>query len=263
MGETISSRQNSKVKRCIKLLKSPDYRLEQGCFVLEGARLCDEALKSGIKIQELFFSKRAQNKHTDIISRLQAKSLNHYLVEESLTKNMTDTSSSQGIICVCGMPAGKQASVNHKKGGNCLGLENIQDPSNLGSIFRTAAALDFRDIIINEGSCDIYSPKALRAAMGATFKLNIEIVGDMAKKVEELNRCGYDTYAAVVSDSAAEIREIDFKDKNFVAMGNEGNGLTQNTIDACKAKFTIPINKDTESLNVSVAAGITIWEMVR
>lgn len=261
MIEKITSRQNKHLKKCVKLLNSAKFRKQEKLFVIEGARLCKDAYLNNAEIHEMFFTNKAEIKYKDIVCNLKKYCKDSYIVDNNLIKDVTDTNSTQGIVCICKMLDNN--IVSNIDENACLGLENIQDPANLGAILRTAAALDFKNIIITNNSCDIYSPKVLRASMGAIFKVNIINVDNMSDTIKMLNKNGFYTCAAVVNKAAKSIREIKFNNKCFVAIGNEGNGLKPDTIKSCKSAITIPMNEHTESLNASMAAGIIIWEMMR
>lgn len=141
-------------------------------------------------------------------------------------------------------------------------MENIQTPDNLGAAARTAEALGLDGIIVS-GGCDIYNPKALRAAMGSLLRLEVFSVPDLPSFIEKCNVNGMNTYAAVPDNTALPVTQID-KSKGIVCVvGNEGNGLTGKTISSCSSKVTIPMKGRAESLNAAAAACMIMWEMVR
>ena len=113
------------------------------------------------------------------------------------------------------------------------------------------------------GGCDIYNPKALRAAMGSLLRLDVFSVNDLPGFLEKCNEDGMNTYAAVPDSSALPVTQIDKSKGMICVIGNEGNGLTEKTKLSCKDKITIPMKGRAESLNAAAAACMIMWEMVR
>ena len=260
MENFISSKTNKNIKYAKKLLSMPKFRRQEGKFIIEGVRLCEEALKNSVDITMLFYTQKLKERFSDLISNMSFKSHEHFVISEELAEFISDTDTPQGVFCVC-----KKNSTDNKDFKNidkCVLLENIQNPSNLGSILRSCDALGVKTVVISSSSCDLFSPKVLRGSMGAAFRLNLVETENMEEFIENLKSNGVEVYAAVPSGDALRIGDIEFKNKCAIALGNEGNGLTQNVINACDFKMTIPMNKLSESLNVSVAAGISIWEMM-
>ena len=262
MNDKISSKNNANIKYAKKLLSLASFRKKEKSFVLEGVRLCADALKSGVKIKTVFFTRKIKEKFSEIINSLIDKAENSFETTEETIALISDTDTPQGVVCVC-----ETLSILEKNGeysDKLVMLENIQNPSNLGSIFRTCDALGVKDVIISGDSCDIYNPKVLRGSMGATFRLNIMVCGNFGECISELIKSGYKVYATVPSSDAKTLGTGNlFAGKCAVVFGNEGNGVTSETIDLCTEKLTIPMTKNAESLNVSVAAGIVIWELTR
>ena len=143
------------------------------------------------------------------------------------------------------------------------GLEDIQDPSNLGTVLRTAEALGIGGVILTRGCCDVYSPKVLRGSMGAVFRLPMALVETMPPAVNALEHKGFVAMAAVPDREAEPITHVRFSSPSIVLVGNEGNGLKPETIRACQRRVTIPMLGRAESLNASVAASLLMWEMMR
>ena len=147
-----------------------------------------------------------------------------------------------------------------KKNGKYVALENINDPANLGAISRTAEALGADGLILSSGSCDPYSPKALRASMGTLLRMPIFVFGDFAA---EMKSCGLKFYACVPSAADESISNVKFLPGCAVMIGNEANGLTEETKAAAHKKITVPMRGRAESLNAAAAAAIAVWEMMK
>lgn len=253
----ITSKENSLIKLTSELQNSSKKRHETGLFVLEGLRICKDAFENGIRFDKLIISKTAKEKYKSIISDFSAVSSECYLLPDSLFKKISETDSPQGIIVLAKKPGTKKLDFSL---GRFVGLENLQDPSNLGAIARSCEALGADGILLSKNCCDPFSPKSLRASMGTLLRIPVLILDDFAN---DIKKSGLKTFACVVDSDALPITKAKFSDGSIVLIGNEANGLTADTINACDLKITIPMNGTAESLNASVAAAIAVWEMMK
>lgn len=257
------------IKNAAKLVSSAKHRKEQGLFFAEGTRLCVDAMQSGVFIEQLFFTAEAAQKQPEAVMRLMEKSGEAYEISADIARKLGDTERPQGIFCICRMLDKKEEMYHINRYRRLIGLENIQDPSNMGTILRTAEALGMDGAVVAGGCCDIYSPKVLRGSMGAVFRLPIWETAGAVAAVERLQNNGLIVYAAVPDANALLVTDCIFaktsqKDMGAVLfVGNEGNGLEEQTIAACNARVTIPMEGRAESLNAAVAASILMWEMMR
>ena len=261
MDNLISSKDNFNIKHVKKLISSAKFRAETKSFVIEGVRMCEEALKTKSKILKAFYTEKFAEKFPEIIAEIASNSGQNFLISESLIKVISDAQTPQGIVLVC--EEKEQKKSNKNLGENIVLLEGVQNPSNLGSIFRVCDALGIKDVFILSGSCDVYNPKVLRGSMGSIFRLNLFLKENSTQCIKDLKNLGYKIYATVPKNDAMPLDKTKFFGKSGIVFGNEGNGLKKETINACDLSITIPMSKETESLNVSVAAGITIWEMIK
>lgn len=253
----ITSKDNSLIKLVCDLQRSSKVREENSLFVLEGLRICKDACDNGIKFDKLIVSRTAFEKYSNEISEFSKISNENILIPDSLLKKISETMSPQGIIAVANKP--QNSEIDFKK-GRFIGLENLQDPSNLGAISRTAEALGVSGIIMSKNCCDPYSPKSLRASMGTLLRLPVVITENFA---EDIMGLGLVSYACVVDSNALLISDVKFSDGCVVLIGNEANGLTKETINNSDFAVTIPMKGTAESLNASVAASIAAWEMMK
>lgn len=254
----ISSRENSLIKLICGLQSSAKKRHENGLFVLEGLRICQDANLNGIQFDKLIVSESAFKKLQDKISDFSVNSNECYIITDSLLKKISDTDSPQGIMALARFP--KTTDVEISKTGRYIALENLSDPSNLGAISRTAEALGVDGIIISDSSCDPYSPKVLRASMGTILRLPIIIFEDFSKKISTL---GLRTYSCVVDNTAEKITDVNFCDGSIIIIGNEANGISESTKAVSDMLITIPMRGKAESLNAANAASIAMWEMMK
>ena len=258
----ITSRNNEKIKNAAKLCVDSSYRRKTGMFFLEGLRLCCDAAENGIIPETVFVTETALEKHGDELSVLLASGKENFVITDKVSDKISDTKSSQGVFCVC-KTLDKFSNIDKiNNNGIYIAVENIQTPDNLGAVARTAEALGLDGMIVS-GGCDIYNPKALRAAMGSLLRFPVFSVADLPSFLEECSNAGMISYAAVPDSSAVPVTEMDRSKGIICAVGNEGNGLTEKTISSCTSKITIPMKGRAESLNASAAACMIMWEMVR
>lgn len=254
----IKSKDNELIKNVAKLNISAKYRMQTGLFILEGMRLCNDALENKIHFEKVIFTQDFCEKNQTVLSGFIDNSDESFEVTESVFKKMSDTVAPQGIIAVCKMFLQDDASV--KTDGKYIALENISDPSNLGAISRSAEALGIDGIIVSGDSVDPYSPKVLRASMGTVLRMPVIIKSDFLGFIKNLN---LQKFACVVDRNSKKISDCNFKGGCVCLIGNEGSGLTETAVNLCNYSITIPMAGRVESLNASVAAAIVMWEMVK
>lgn len=284
--ESITSRDNRAIKEYVKLRESRAFREKQGMYVIESAKLVQEALQSGVIFEKVFVTQPSLTKHYAALQRLfdrtqdNAKHAKIYTITEDLEHKMTLTGNAQGLFAVCKMldkphefatieNNGKDGELetrlfqeNEISSGKYIFLEQLQDTGNVGTILRTAEALGLDGVIVSKNTCDRYSLKVLRASMGAVFRVKIYQSEDTCADLQNLSK-RFTTYAAVLDAGAPSLVSIQFPPNSIVVIGNEGNGLPQEVIAACTQTVTIAMQGNAESLNASMAAGILMWEMMR
>lgn len=256
----ITSRDNRIIKEYRHLLSGAAYRRETGLFAIEGARLCEDAVRSRIAIEVALFSVRAREQYGEIVQTVERVAAQSFDIPDTLARQLGDTDSPQGIFCICRMPS---LNGTLTPNGVYAALERIRDPGNLGTMIRSAEALGLDGILLSDGCCDPFSPKVLRSSMGGVFRLPLFAVGDLAASLPTLHTQGFRSFACVVDPSAAPVQDVSFGKGSICVIGNEGNGLTAETVSACTQRITIPMAGRAESLNASMAAGIIFWEMMR
>lgn len=253
----ISSKDNQIIKRICNLQKSSKSRREEGVFVLEGQRLCMDALGSGCTPELFVMSHSAEMRYPDDCKALSSVAQLSYRINDALFSKISDTIGPQGLLCIYKMPENINAVLSSN--GKYIALENLQDPTNLGAISRTADALGIDGIIL-QGCCDPYSPKSLRASMGALVRIPVIQTNNMFSL---FSTYGLKSYAAVIDSEAEKLSSVNFGAGSVAVIGNEGNGLKEETVAKCTTKITIPMKSTTESLNAAVAASIIMWEMCK
>ncbi len=260
--EKIVSVQNSKIKHFSKLVSSAKERKKTGEFVIEGARLCRDAAESGVKIKELFVTSEARSKYHEDIEKIILHAASSFEISDEAAKKIQDTDSSQGVFLLCENTPNETEISHLDSKGKYIVLENVQDPSNLGAVARTAEALGIDGAVL-VSCCDVFNPKAQRSAMGSLFRIpfvRISHIDEMFSYAKENNM---KTVATVVDKNADKINETELSGGIFLIIGNEGNGITDYTAKKADKRATIPMQGRAESLNASMAACIAMWEVLR
>lgn len=259
----ISSKENHLVKQWKQLSSDGKFRRKQGLFACEGARLCADAALSDVEIAAVLYTAEAAETYAERLQMVLEVAKTAFEITPTIAAYMADTHSPQGVFAICKLQKNVVAPDALRLDGKYLALEDLQDPSNLGTVIRTAEALGIDGILLSAGCCDIYSPKVLRGSMGGVFRQRILFASDMTETVEKLNEAGFRTYACVPDATADPIHTLPLTAGAVCLIGNEGNGLKPATVAACKRAVTIPMAGRAESLNAAMAAGIVIWEMTR
>ena len=258
--DIIKSKDNKTVKYISKLISNTKFRKEESRFVIEGTRLCEDAVKSGACVETLVYSASAFDKYNGIISRISDIADKTVCVDDRIFCALSDTKTPQGVLCVVKTLDKLSHFDTIKNNGLLLALDNIQDPSNLGTILRTADALGISGVVLSSDCCDIYSPKVVRGSMGAVFRIPFYITDDLSKFINDFNGYGK-SFACVLDDTAVSLSEVNFSAPALAVIGNEGNGVSCDVINSCQSKLYIPMHNNAESLNAAVAASIVMWEM--
>ncbi|MCD7824287.1 MAG: RNA methyltransferase [Oscillospiraceae bacterium] len=257
----ISSRDNSLIKEYIKLRDNKKYRTFQHRFVLEGARLSGDAVKSGVTLHSVFLTEQAMEKYPETAALL-GESSEIYLIPDKLARDLEDTKNSQGIFSVASVLDKNLDAGKIKSGSRFAVLDSLQDPGNVGTILRVADAVGLDGVFLCN-CCDVYNPKTIRSTMGSVFRVPFRDDLSFPEAAELLKSCGVTLYAAVVDKDAESIRETIFCDSSCAVIGNEGNGLSEQDVGLCDKRITIRMNGTIESLNAATAAGIILWEMTK
>ncbi len=257
----ITAKDNPAVKRYKKLRDQKKTRKTEGLFVIEGLRIVCDALQKTACVEQLFITDSAWERCGEMLTEQMQETGRILRISDAVGDQMTDTEHTQGIFAVCRMPKNTSSEVLDTN-GKYLVLCNLQDPGNMGMILRTADALGVT-AVLTCGSCELYSPKAVRATMGSVFRVKVVEYPDAMQLLELLHTQNIRTYAAVPAAHAVPLQECDFSGGCAVWIGNEGNGLPAEVIAGCRCAVTIPMKGGPESLNAAMASGIMMWEMMR
>lgn len=260
--ELITSKDNAKIKYVKKLLSSSSFRRKEGLFVAEGKRLCKDAALSGAEVALALFSEDFCREHPSDTKELSGCAKQSFYVRNSIFSVLSDTKTPQGVLFVIKTLDKPIDFDKMNKNGKIVALESIQDPSNLGTIFRSAEAFGVDLVVLSDDCCDLYSPKVIRGSMGALFRQAVYIADDLPAFIRRFSESGM-SFAAVLDRDSAPLTAIRFSAPCLVCIGNEGSGLSEETTASCSKKVFIPMRGDAESLNAAAAASILMWEMIK
>lgn len=256
--ETIASKDNPRIREYAKLSSQKKARVTSGQFVLEGVKLLEEAVRCQVEVESVFITQQCLDSGKKQLAALAGLKDRTYLVSGAAEQRLSQSQSPQGVYAVCKLP--QNAPVFHEK-GRFLGLWDIQDPGNVGTMIRTADALGFDGVILSHGCCDLYNLKTIRAAMGSLFRMPL-LQTDMASFLDE-HRGQLHSFASVVDKTAPKLTDIHFPDSSIILIGNEGNGLSKEQVALCDERLTIPMQGNAESFNAAMAATILMWELAK
>ncbi|CQR48083.1 Putative TrmH family tRNA/rRNA methyltransferase [Paraliobacillus sp. PM-2] len=243
----ITSVKNETIKQWNKL-KKKKYREEAQQFLIEGMHLVEEAMKSDWSIEAIIVQE-------NIGIPFDTGNVTIVNVSNNVMDHLADTKAPQGIMAVVNQKE-VQRSSNHR----LLLLDSIQDPGNVGTMIRTADAAGFSGVILGENTVDLFNDKVIRSTQGSIFHLPI-IQANLAETCETLKKEAVSIWASTLEQADA-INELTVPDKVALIVGNEGAGVSPALLQQADQRVHIPIYGQAESLNVSVAAGIMIYQMV-
>lgn len=255
----ITSTSNPQMKAIVQLNKKAKARRELRAFVVEGTKMFRETppeLLERVYVSEQF-SENAKN-----LACLERSGINYELVSDSVFTHISDTNTPQGILAVVRQPVYEFSDLLQAERTRLLVLENIQDPGNLGTMFRTGEGAGLTGIIISRETVDLFSPKTVRATMGSIYRMPFYMAEDLHGAIAALRGAGVRVYAAHLRGERYYDEE-DFTGATAFLIGNEGNGLKKETADLADTYLQIPMEGQLESLNAAMAAGILMYEAHR
>jgi TrmH family RNA methyltransferase len=256
--QKITSRSNEKLKHARSVMRGAEPEL----IFIEGVRLVEEALRSGIEIQEVFFSGGFENdqRRQTIIDKLNCPV---WEISASFADSISDTKNPQGLFAIASRPLRMISEIPKVSAlPIVVYLHEINNPSNLGAILRTAEAAGVRGVLVSRGSADSYSPKALRGAMGSAFRLRI-VAGLSFEEVKDwANASGYILTAADIAGKTV-YTDVDWTQPRLLVFGSEAHGLEDQIKRSIRDLITIPMANGVESLNLAVSCGVVLFEAIR
>jgi len=250
----LESKDNPKIKHLRGLIEQNAYRKKQGQTVLEGTHLCLAWLEENRKINSIFTTEKSLT-HPEICDVLDLYQGSVFIISESLYKDLSTLGTTLPCLAIIDLPSSSK-SLDYKT--DTLILENIQDPGNVGTLLRSAAAAGIQQIVCTKGSASLWSPRVLRAGMGAHFSLYTYENIQLEDILENFQIPVY----ATDSHQSSSLYDKNLTQQCVWILGNEGQGVSEFALKHAEA-VTIPQPGGQESLNVAVAGSICFFEMVR
>jgi len=240
---------------------------EKGIFIAEGLKVIEHALDSGCTpVSFLVERKHIAGKARDILERCGDTPV--YTADSSILEKLTGFALTRGVLCAMRRPALPDAASICASARRIAVLEDIIDPTNVGAIFRSAAALGFDAILLTPSCCDPLNRRSVRVSMGTVFQVPWSRISSDAAQwpgpgLELLRSLGFKTAAMALNDTSISIDDplLRAQDKLAVILGAEGDGLLPETIASCDYSVLIPMAHGVDSLNVAAASAVAFWEL--
>ncbi len=253
----ISSTSNAQIKEIEKLQRKPKIRKETKTFVVEGKKMVEEARERIVKV---YISERYYEEG-GLTTEL-ATMHEYEVVTDKVFKEISDTMTPQGILAIVKMPEYTLEELLLNTKPNFILLEDLRDPGNLGTIMRTAEGAGVTGVILSKDCVDLFNPKVVRATMGSIFRIPFVYVDDFEETLSFLQKRGVILYATHLKGVNDYDRE-NYADACGIIIGNEANGITQETANRADCLVKIPMEGKVESLNAAIASGLMMYEVYR
>jgi TrmH family RNA methyltransferase len=253
----LTSLQNPLVKQLRKLNRAKDRR-EQQLFLIEGTHLVEEACLAQVPFVTVCYTESWLSQHPDLGQSTCEMAQRSLLVSPEVLKAIATTVEPDGIVAT--IERIHTESIHLTQLG--LMLQTIQDPGNLGTMIRTAAAAGADGLWLSDDSVDLDNPKVLRSSAGQWFRLPMAVSADLRAEVLNCKTAGMQVVATVPT-ATQTYWEVDFRQPSLILLGNEGAGLSQDLIALADSQVTIPLSPGVESLNVAIAAALMLYEAKR
>lgn len=254
----LTSLQNPLVKQLRKLKRGRD-RHEQNRFLLEGTHLVEAACEVGFPLDTVCSTPRWCDRHPDLWAQLQAQATRTEQVSEAVLDAIATTVTPDGIVATAPRQMPQQPTEPVSLG---LMVETLQDPGNLGTIIRTAAAADVEGLWLTADSVDLDHPKVLRASAGQWFRLPMGIAPDPIAHIQRCRASGIQVVATLPT-ATKSYWDIDLTRPTLFVLGNEGAGLSPALLEQADLAVTIALANGVESLNVAIATALLVYEARR
>ena len=256
----ITSISNAQVKQVCAYVQKAKERRKDHIFVVEGPKMFEEAPAD--RIYKVYATKSFCDKHTTDGMGTKLKETGFEVVSDEVLAKMSDTKTPQGILCLVKWPGYSLDDLLLKRNGVFVVLEDLQDPGNLGTIIRTGEGAGIAGVIMSGNTVDIFNPKTIRATMGSIYRVPFVYVQDMAEAIKRLQKADIAVYAAhLKGEQYYDV--FDYTKGSAFLIGNEGNGLKEETALLADTYVKIPMAGQVESLNAAIATTLFMYEAAR
>ncbi len=256
MESLITSRDNKYVK-LTKSLSAKQGRDKEGLFIIEGYRNVKDAAQKGAGIEFILVSDRCNYDLSPF------KGYKMYTLAPRIFDYVSDTVTPQGIMAICRMEEVSFSDIELDDKSLIVVCENLQDPGNAGTIIRSADAAGAKAVIMTKGCVDLYNPKVTRSLMSSLFSVKVVRNKNIDSVFGFLKNNKIKSVAGALCNTSQHLFDADMTGSVAIFIGNEGNGLSEDTVKRCDVKVTIPMLGGAESLNASTAGAVMMYEVVR
>lgn len=245
--------------KLIASLKEKKFREAENLFLIEGEKICIEALSSDWEVVEVILTNNYEPGE-QLANLIKKRKIEVNRINEKDYKKISNEKTPPGCSALIKIKKyDLEKDLIENKLDKVILLEQINDPGNLGTIIRTADWFNFSGIILSENSCDVFNPKVVKGSMGSLFHLKIYENINLINSIEILRNYGF---LIIGTDlKGLDIKKLKKRDKIAVIFGNESHGLSLNTKNQCDEIVTIPKSGSSESLNVAISASIIMYEL--
>jgi len=245
----------------LRALRQKSGRVSQGKFIIEGARLCQEALQADANLELVLYTQDGfrTSEIKQVVSETQRRGISNLRVTSAVLKSLSDTVTPQGLLAVVHQWV---SSISMDRAKVLLLLDQVRDPGNVGTIIRTADAAGADGAILTRETADPFSPKVLRSTMGSIFHLPIQVDAEPQGIVSDLKKRGFRIFIAEPRAKRSHT-QIRYPQRFLLVVGNEARGVVANLRPLADELIRVPILGRAESLNVSMATGIILYEALR
>jgi TrmH family RNA methyltransferase len=254
----ITSSSNERIKHARRVREGR----ESGLIFIEGLRLAEEAVNSGLIIESCFSIPTEDQRTITLLSKLNDRDIPIYLTLPSILESLGDTVQTQGVILIAQRPQLAAADLFQQRSSLFLALDRVQDPGNMGTLLRTAEAAGANGVMTLGGSVDVCSPKVLRSSMGSALRLPVltQVTPEslIAHKAEHQLQL-----VAAAGEGDLDYTDYDWSQPTLLILGNEGRGVNPDIMRQCDALLRIPMAPQVESLNVATAGAVMLFEAAR
>ena len=256
----ITSISNAQVKQVCAYVQKAKERRKDHIFVVEGPKMFEEAPAD--RIYKVYATKSFCDKHTTDGMGTKLKETGFEVVSDEVLAKMSDTKTPQGVLCLVKWPEYSLDDLLLKRNGVFVVLEDLQDPGNLGTIIRTGEGAGIAGVIMSGNTVDIFNPKTIRATMGSIYRVPFVYVQNISDAIEKLQAADITVYAAHLKGEQY-YDAFDYTKGSAFLIGNEGNGLKEETALLADTYVKIPMAGQVESLNAAIATTLFMYEAAR
>ena len=258
----ITSKDNSSIKH-LRSLADPKSRKKEKAFLIEGVKMVEEALRDNLGVKMVVASPSLVQHHGKGVLKLaESRSMEILWVSERIMDTISESKTPQPVMAVVKTKEHSEEELLAHCSGLIVVAHQLQDPGNLGTIIRTAEAVGASGVVITTNTVDPFNAKAIRASMGSILRLPIMHIVDVREFIKACKKKGYQTVATVLSGGKTHF-DIDLKKPTIVILGQEGAGLSQDIMPDIDLHVRIPMAETIDSLNVSTAAAVILYEALR